>query len=102
VDVGCLDHRHLPLERDAGERRLSLVRLFLLNANKRSITLNLGTEHGRRIFTDMLKKADVMIENFAPGAIERLGFGYDVVRKINPRLIYAQIKALGKVPTRTT
>ena len=46
----------------------------------------------------MLKKADVMIENFAPGAIERLGFGYDVVREINPRLIYAQIKGFGEGP----
>jgi formyl-CoA transferase len=46
----------------------------------------------------MLKKADVMIENFAPGAIERLGFGYDVVREINPRIIYAQIKGFGEGP----
>src|SRR5580765_2739373 len=65
---------------------------MLLNANKRSVTLNLGSERGRQIFTEMLKKADVMIENFAPGAIERLGFGYDVVQKINPRIVYAQIK----------
>src|SRR5439155_24811971 len=53
---------------------------------------------GREIFTEMLKKADVMIENFAPGAIERLGFGYDVVREINPRLIYAQVKGFGEGP----
>ena len=46
----------------------------------------------------MLKKADVVIENFAPGAIERLGFGYDVVREINPRIVYAQIKGFGKGP----
>src|SRR5213082_4242693 len=68
---------------------------MLLNANKRSVTLNLGSPRGRQIFTDMLKKADVMIENFAPGAIERLGFGYDVVREINPRIIYAQVKGFG-------
>src|SRR5213076_1761589 len=49
---------------------------MLLNANKRSITLNLSSPRGREIFTEMLKKADVMIENFAPGALERLGFGY--------------------------
>ena len=71
---------------------------MLLNANKRSITLNLSSPRGRHIFTEMLKKADVMIENFAPGAIERLGFGYDVVREINPRLIYAQIKGFGEGP----
>jgi formyl-CoA transferase len=71
---------------------------MLLNANKRSVTLNLSTPRGREIFTDLLKKADVMIENFAPGAIERLGFGYDVVQKINPRIIYAQVKGFGEGP----
>src|SRR2546421_4431691 len=71
---------------------------MLLNANKRSVTLNLSSARGRQIFTDMLKKADVMIENFAPGAIERLGFGYDVVREINPRIIYAQVKGFGEGP----
>src|ERR1700746_2339193 len=71
---------------------------MLLNANKRSITLNLSTPRGREIFTELLKKADVMIENFAPGAIERLGFGYDVVKKINPRIIYAQVKGFGEGP----
>ena len=71
---------------------------MLLNANKRSVTLNLGTPRGREIFTELLKKADVMIENFAPGAIERLGFGYDVVQKINPRIVYAQVKGFGEGP----
>ncbi len=71
---------------------------MLLNANKRSVTLNLGTPRGREIFTELLKKADVMIENFAPGAIERLGFGYDVVKKINPRIIFAQVKGFGDGP----
>ena len=71
---------------------------LLLNANKRSITLNLSHPRGRHLFTELLKKADVMIENFAPGTIERLGFGYDVVREINPRLIYAQIKGFGEGP----
>src|SRR5439155_24244548 len=71
---------------------------MLLNANKRSVTLNLGAPRGREIFTELLKKADVMIENFAPGAIERLGFGYDVVQKINPRIIYAQVNGFGEGP----
>lgn len=71
---------------------------MLLNANKRSITLNLRSPRGSEIFTEMLKQADVMIENFAPGTIERLGFGYDVVREINPRVIYAQIKGFGTGP----
>ena len=71
---------------------------MLLNANKRSITLNLRTSRGRELFTEMLKKADIMIENFAPGTIERLGFGFDAVQEINPRVIYAQIKGFGPGP----
>ena len=71
---------------------------MLLNANKRSITLNLRTSRGREMFTEMLKKADIMIENFAPGTIERLGFGFDAVHEINPRVIYAQIKGFGAGP----
>ncbi len=68
---------------------------LLLNANKRSVTLNLRTPRGKEMFRAMLESADVMIENFAPGTIERLGFGYDTVRAINPRIIYAQIKGYG-------
>ena len=65
---------------------------MLLNANKRSITCNLKSERGREILRAMIAKADVFIENFAPGAIERLGFGYEEVRAINPAMIYAQVK----------
>src|SRR3982074_1323328 len=55
---------------------------MLLNANKRSVTLNLGSPRGRQIFTDMLKNGESMIKNFAAADTERLGFGYDVVREI--------------------
>jgi formyl-CoA transferase len=65
---------------------------MLLNANKRSVTANLKSEQGRSLVRSLIEKADVFVENFAPGAIERLGFGYDVVSGINPRIIYAQIK----------
>ena len=65
---------------------------LLLNANKRSVTLNLQHEEGKALFARLLGEADVMIENFAPGAIERLGFGYETAREINPRIVYAQIK----------
>jgi formyl-CoA transferase len=63
-----------------------------LNSNKRSVTLNLKHEKGKTILRSLIAGADVFIENFAPGVIERLGFGYDEVRKINPRIVYAQIK----------
>lgn len=65
---------------------------LLLNANKRSITLNLKHPHGRLLLGRLIEQADVFVENFAPGVIDRLGFGYDDVRPVNPRVIYAQIK----------
>jgi formyl-CoA transferase len=65
---------------------------MLLNANKRSVTLNLKHPSGQRIFERLLEDADVLIENYGPGVIERLGFGYERVKEINPRIIYAQIK----------
>ena len=69
---------------------------MLLNANKRSVTANLKTDKGRALLRGLIEKADVFAENFAPGVIERLGFGYDVIREINPRIIYAQVKGFGQ------
>jgi formyl-CoA transferase len=68
---------------------------LLFNANKKSVTVNLKSERGLALVKDMAKRADVMVENFAPGAIERLGLGYDAVRAINPSIIYAQVKGFG-------
>ena len=65
---------------------------MLLNANKRSVTCNLKEERGRAVLRELIERGDVFIENFGPGVIERLGFGYEVVRDINPRIVYAQIK----------
>ena len=58
---------------------------FEFNANKKSVTVNLKSERGLALVKDMAKKADVMIENMAPGTIERLGLGYDAIRALNPR-----------------
>lgn len=71
--------------------------LFFLafNANKRSLTLNLKHAGGQEVFRALLETADVLLENFGPGVIERLGFGYPAVRDINPRLVYASIKGFG-------
>src|ERR671922_44389 len=65
------------------------------NANKKSLTLNLKSPRGLEIIKELLKKADVTVENMAPGTIERLGLGYDDVKKLNPRLIYCSIQGFG-------
>src|SRR5689334_5596225 len=67
----------------------------MFNANKKSITVNLKSPRGLDLVKDMLRKADVCVENMAPGTIERLGLGYDVVRELNPGIIYCQVKGFG-------
>src|ERR1051325_3946303 len=68
---------------------------LILNANKRSLTLNLKTNEGKNLFRQVIAKSDVLLENFGPGALDRLGLGWDALAKINPRLIYATIKGFG-------
>ena len=65
------------------------------NSGKRSVTANLKDPDGLQMVKELVARADVMIENFAPGAIERLGLGHDVVSAINPSIIYCQIKGFG-------
>lgn len=67
-----------------------------LNSNKKSLTLNLKKDKGREIFFKLAAKGDVVLENFRPGTIQRLGAGYETVRRINPRIIYASISAFGQ------
>ena len=68
---------------------------LMLNANKRSLTVNLKTAQGKEIFTALLKTSDVLVENFGPGALDRLGFGFEALQQLNPRLIYTSIKGFG-------
>jgi formyl-CoA transferase len=68
---------------------------LVLNANKRSLTLNLKAEEGRELFRKVVAQSDVLVENFGPGALERLGLGYEALSRLNPRLIYATIKGFG-------
>jgi formyl-CoA transferase len=74
---------------------IDAVFFCLLNCNKRAITLNLKTDRGKQMFTELVKTADVVIENLGPGSMERLGFGYDDLAKINPRIISASVKGFG-------
>nr|WP_294501971.1 CoA transferase [uncultured Rhodopila sp.] len=68
----------------------------MFNANKRSVAIDLKAPAGLALVKDLLRQADVCVENFAPGAIERLGLGYNTVRALNPGIIYAQIKGFGE------
>ena len=66
------------------------------NANKKSLTLNLKTAEGKEIFTRLVKTTDVLVENFRPAVMSRLGFSYEQLTKINPRLIYCAISGFGQ------
>lgn len=68
---------------------------LLFNANKRSLALNLKTDDGKRLFREVVAKSDVLLENFGPGALDRLGLGWEALKEINPRLVYATIKGFG-------
>ncbi len=70
----------------------------MLNHNKRSITLNTKDDKGKEIFTRLIEKCDVMVENFAPGALDRMGFSWERIQQINPRMIYASVKGFGPGP----
>jgi formyl-CoA transferase len=69
---------------------------YIFNANKKSMTVNLKSPRGLALVKDLLRKADVCVENFAPGTIERLGLGYEDVKALNPGIIYCQVKGFGE------
>jgi len=67
----------------------------MLNCNKRSITVNMKNPVGKEVFIELLKKCDVVMENFGPGVLDRLGFAWEMVHEINPRIVMASIKGFG-------
>src|SRR5487761_744094 len=69
---------------------------MIYNANKKSVTVDLKSERGLALVKDLAGHADVFVENFAPGAIERLGVGWEVLHALYPRLVYGQVKGFGK------
>lgn len=68
---------------------------IMTNVNKKFITLNLKHEKGKRLLTELVKKSDVFLENYSPGAMQRLGVGYEDLRKVNPKIIYASSTGYG-------
>ncbi len=95
--------RVIKIEAKGGEhlRRRSVVGgaalpFAMLNSNKTFATLNLKSERGRELFKTMVARADVVVENFAPGAMERLGLGYEALSQINPRLVYGAGSGYGR------
>jgi formyl-CoA transferase len=70
----------------------------MLNHNKRSITLDTKSEHGKKVLERLVRHCDVLVENFAPGALDRMGFGWERIKALNPRMIMASVKGFGPGP----
>ena len=70
----------------------------MLNHNKRSLTLNSKNETGKQVLERLVKKCDVLVENFAPGALDRMGFSWERIQELNPRMIMASVKGFGPGP----
>lgn len=66
-----------------------------VNRNKKGVTLNLKAPEGKELFRELVKKADVVVENYRPGVMDKLGLGYDELKKVNPRIIYAAVSGFG-------
>ncbi len=81
------------LRRGGGEN--TPLAFAMLNSNKRSLTLDLKHQRGAALFKSLAERADVVLENFAPGVMDRLGLGYEVLKRLNPRLIYGSATGYG-------
>ena len=69
---------------------------MMMNRNKRGIALDLKSEDGKKVLRRLLADADILIENFRPGTLARLGFGYEALRETNPGLIYCALSGFGR------
>ena len=72
------------------------ARHLMLNRNKKSITLNLKSKRGQKLLLELVKTADILVENFRPGVMDKLGIGYTCLKEVNPRLIYCSITGYGQ------
>lgn len=82
--------------RSRGDLGGAALPFAMLNSNKKPVTLNLKTEEGRELLREMVERADILVENFAPGVMDRLGLGAADLHKINPKLIYGSSSGYGK------
>ena len=85
----------IKVERPGGDPFRKELGFMVWNRSKRGITLDLKRPEGQRVAQELAKRADVLIENYHPGVAERLGIGYDALRKLNPKLIYCSISGFG-------
>ena len=88
----------IKIEPPGGEQmrtRPNVLPFVMLNANKQSMVLNLKQSAGKELFLSLVEKADVVVENFAPGVMDRLGVGYGVLSKRNPRIVYGASSGYG-------
>lgn len=92
IPNGGDEARKNPPFKDGGDLSTFFV---TVNRNKRSITLNLKSDEGKALFKELVKKADVVVENFRPDVMDRLGLGYEDLRQVNDRLIYCSISGFG-------
>ncbi len=93
IKVEGRDGEHLRKRTVVGGAALPFA---MLNSNKACVTLNLKSPRGRELLLAMVERADVLVENFAPGVMERLGLGYDTLRERNPRLVYGSGSGYGR------
>lgn len=93
IKIEPFEGEHLRSRGDMGGAALPFA---MLNSNKNPVTLNLKTDQGRALFKEMVARADILVENFAPGVMDRLGLGADVLHEINPRLVYGSSSGYGK------
>jgi crotonobetainyl-CoA:carnitine CoA-transferase CaiB-like acyl-CoA transferase len=99
--LGFMGARVLKIEPPEGDvvrrrkREVEPYPLVLLNSNKESVVLDLKQARGKQIFLDLVAKADVLVENFAVGVMDRLGLGWEVLHKVNPRLVYGGSSGFG-------
>src|ERR1041384_450110 len=98
ADVGADVLKIETPESDRPNDELSIRRTIhaFVNRNKRSMTLNMKSPEGQAIFQKLAKSADVIVEGFRPGVMDRLGAGYEALRKNNPRLIYCSLSGFGQ------